>query len=383
MTSLKTKKPHIVFLFSDTGGGHRSAAEAIIEAINLEYPDSVTTEMVDFFKAYAPPPFDLAPATYPGMATMPEMWGLGYKISNGHRQARALVDMFWPYIRGAAYKIIEEHPCDLYLSVHPVINAPMLRALGPEDPPYLTVVTDLVSTHAFWYQNLADLIMVPTEEAMQRGLQCGLQPEQFEIVGLPVADRFCHPTKNRNEIRTRMGWPMDKPVVCLIGGGEGMGPLEKTAHEIDEAGLGIALVIIAGRNRKLKARLEAHDWSIPAFIYGFVRDMPDFMQASDMMVTKAGPGTISESFIAGLPLILYSKMPGQEDGNVTYVENEGAGVWAPQPEIVVETIHNWLEHPEECQKVAEASRRLARPEASRKIARNIGRYIGLVEAGKN
>jgi 1,2-diacylglycerol 3-beta-galactosyltransferase len=60
------RKPNILFLFADTGGGHRSAAEAIIEAINLEFPDQFTTEMVDFFKDYAPPPLNLAGPTYPG-----------------------------------------------------------------------------------------------------------------------------------------------------------------------------------------------------------------------------------------------------------------------------------------------------------------------------
>ena len=78
MTSLKPKKPHILFLFSDTGGGHRSAAEAIIEAIQNEYPNQMTVEMVDFFKDYAPPPFDLAIATYPPMASVPEMWGIWF-----------------------------------------------------------------------------------------------------------------------------------------------------------------------------------------------------------------------------------------------------------------------------------------------------------------
>ncbi len=73
--------------------------------------------------------------------------------------------------------------------------------------------------------------------------------------------------------------------------------------------------------------------------------MPDFMRASDCLITKAGPGTISEAFIAGLPMILYSYMPGQEDGNIDYVVNEGAGVWAPRPELVVSALRRWLNDP--------------------------------------
>ena len=74
MNNPTPKKPHIVFYFSDTGGGHRSAAEAIIEAINIEYRDQVTTEMVDFFKDYAPLPFNYAGEMYPYMVKAPKLW---------------------------------------------------------------------------------------------------------------------------------------------------------------------------------------------------------------------------------------------------------------------------------------------------------------------
>jgi 1,2-diacylglycerol 3-beta-galactosyltransferase len=99
-----------------------------------------------------------------------------------------------------------------------------------------------------------------------------------------------------------------------------------------------------------------------------VDEMPEFMQAADILVTKAGPGTINEAFIAGLPIILYSRLPGQEDGNVTYVVDEGAGVWAPHPNNIVKAIQNWLDNPEQHQQAVYACKRLARPEAARQIA---------------
>jgi 1,2-diacylglycerol 3-beta-galactosyltransferase len=370
MTQRNNGKPHVVFLFSDTGGGHRSAAEAIIEALGLEFPGAISTEMVDFFKKYAPPPFDLAPETY-----LPDLWKLGFNLSNGRRRTKALVDAFWPYIKSAAYRLIEEHPCDLFVSVHPVVNDPVLRALQPGDPAIITVVTDLVSTHAFWYQNKVDLLLVPTETARERGLMYGMRPDQVQVVGLPVADRFCAPPADKRALRALLGWPRDLPVILLIGGGEGMGPVGKVARVIGSSNLRATLVVVTGRNRKLKARLESSRWTIPTFIYGFVREMPEFMRAADIVVTKAGPGTISEAFIAGLPLILFSRMPGQEDGNVTYVVNEGAGVWAPQPAEVLSTLNEWLDKPALRQKVTAACLRLAKPDASRRIARIIASKV--------
>ncbi|MFC1878401.1 glycosyltransferase [Chloroflexota bacterium] len=365
---MPTEKPHILFLFSDTGGGHRSASEAIIEAIKLEYGETISTEMIDFFLDYTPPPLNHMPALYPKMVRVPQAWGLGYRLSNGQRRSRLLTAGAWPYVRKSLRQLAKKRPCNLIVSVHPLANELILRALGPKRPHFITVVTDMVTTHALWYNSQVDRCIVPTETARQRALDCGLKPEQISVIGLPVADRFCQPIDDRSEIRIRFGWPLDRSLVILVGGGEGMGPLEETAHAITKACPDVALVVIAGRNENLKTRLENTDWPIPTFIYGFVREMPEFMQAADILVTKAGPGTISEAFIAGLPIILYSRLPGQEDGNVTYVVSEGAGVWAPQPEKIVQAIQYWQKNPKTYQQAISACKRLARPDAARQIA---------------
>jgi 1,2-diacylglycerol 3-beta-galactosyltransferase len=373
------KRPHILFLFSDTGGGHRSATEAIIEAIHLEYGERIFTEKVDFFKEYAPPFFRKMPDWWPHIARPPQSYayGLGFHLSDGPAQVRFMNDTAWPYVRKAARKLVEEHPSDLIVSLHPVAVAPMLRILGDHRPPFVTIVTDLVTTHALWFNPRADLCIVPTEGARKRALRYGMQPEQVKVIGLPVADRFCQQSCLREAIRDRLGWPQDQPVIVLVGGGEGMGPLEEIATAIANANLQAALVIITGRNHKLRERLTSRAWPMPTFVNGFVREMPDYMAAADILVTKAGPGTISEAFNAGLPLILYSRLPGQEEGNVTYVVEEAAGVWAPNSDQIVSVLQSWIEHPEQRAKAATACRRLARPQAARQIARTLAAKTGL------
>jgi 1,2-diacylglycerol 3-beta-galactosyltransferase len=371
----QTKSEHIVFLFSDTGGGHRSAAEAIIEALELEFPGRFSTEMVDIFREYAPPPLHLAPEIYPPLSRMPDVWKWGYRMSNGRRRTRAFNSAIYPYVRGSLHRLVKEHPCNLLVSVHPLANKPVLRSMKNRTVPYVTVVTDMVSTHAFWFDNHADFVIVPTEAARQSALENGLSESQLAVVGLPVANRFCVPPPEKGILREQLDWPKDIPIILLVGGGEGMGPLERTALAIDSANLKAGLVIIAGRNRGLKRKLESHEWHIPVKVYGFVREMPDFMHAADFLVSKAGPGTISEAFISGLPLILYSRMPGQEEGNVTYVVEEGAGVWAPEPGQVVDALRGWINNPQKKIAAAEASRRLARPDASRQIARLLAEQV--------
>jgi len=377
MNNIIPRKPHIVFYFSDTGGGHRSAAEAIIEAVQLEYKNKVTTEMVDFFKDYAPPPFNRVGDMYPYMVKAPRLWSASFHATDGRAQARVITTTMWPIARQPARALVREHPADLIVTVHLFANSFALRALGPNRPPFITVVTDMVTTHALWFDKRADLILVPTENARQRALKNNMPAEKVRVVGLPVADKYCKPKGRKSTLRNKLGWPVDKPIVLMVGGGEGMGPLAKTAHEIDASGLNVGLVIVCGRNQRLKTSLEAEKWENPTLIYGFTRDMPDFMRASDFIVTKAGPGTIAEALNAELPIILYSKLPGQEDGNVTFVQEEGAGVWAPTPQEVVRALTRWISRPSEKQKVIENCRRAGRPEAARTIAKTIGEMLGL------
>lgn len=376
MSKIKSTQARILFLFSDTGGGHRSAAEAIIEALGLEFGAKISTSMVDIFKEYAPQPLNKMPYLYPKMVRIPQAWGLGYRLSDGKRRARLLNAGAWPYIRNSIRSLVRENPSDLIVSLHALATGATLRALGADrQVPFITVVTDLVTTHALWYHPKTDLCLVPTEAARRRAYENGLRPEQVQVVGLPVANRFCQPQKDQHNLRSKLGWPQDRPVILLVGGGDGMGPLEQTAQAISAARLPVTLVIITGRNHNLKQRLETQVWPQTTLIYGFVQEMPDFMQAANILVTKAGPGTISEAFNAGLPLVLYSRLPGQEDGNVGYVVEEGAGVWAPSAEDIVAALTSWLSHPEKLKQSAAHSKRLANPFAARHIARILAQTL--------
>jgi 1,2-diacylglycerol 3-beta-galactosyltransferase len=372
------KKPHVLFLFSDTGGGHRSAAEAIIEAVELEFPDTFTTEMVDFFKEYAPIPFNKMPDLYPQLVKAPQLWKAGFYATDGRARARFITGAFWPYARRAAKKLLAAHPSDIIVTTHLAATSAGLWALGKNRTRrFITVITDPVTTHALWFDKRADLILVPTEMARERALAYHMPPEKVYVVGQPVAERYCAPIGNKRALRKKLSWPQDKMLVLLIGGGEGMGPIARTADAINESGLDLGLVIVAGRNERLKAKLESRDWKIPTRIYGFTSELPDFMRAADVLVTKAGPGTIAEALIAGLPIILNSRVPGQEDGNVTYVQKEQVGVWAPRRDRVVRALKNWLENPEERELFAKNCLSAAHPQSARLIARFIASQIGL------
>jgi 1,2-diacylglycerol 3-beta-galactosyltransferase len=367
-------KPKILVLFSDTGGGHRSAAQAVIEALEEKHRGEFSLDMVDVFKAYAPYPLNRMPDLYPAMVKLPNLWRLGYRMFDGRRRTRVVMDSVWPWVRPAAKQLVREHPADLVLSVHPLFIAPVLRALGKHRPPFITIVTDLVSGPNYWFHRRVDICVVPTEEVRHKAIKSGLSAEQVKLLGLPVGKKFLQPG-DKTDIRKRLGWPLDRPMVLLIGGGEGMGPLYETARNIAHLGPECSLCVIAGKNDKLRQRLEKAEWKIPVFIYGFVTEMPDLMKAADILVTKAGPGTISEALVCGLPMILYSRIPGQEDGNVRYVVEEGAGRWAPGAERTAKAVRRWIIHPSFKDNAAAACRRIARPQAANDIADLVWQWL--------
>ncbi len=175
------------------------------------------------------------------------------------------------------------------------------------------------------------------------------------------------------EARKRLNLAEHLPTVLLVSGGEGMGPVYKIARAISSHKPAGQMVIVAGRNQRLKKQLERTGWEIPTKVLGFVDNMPELMRAADVIVTKAGPSTISEAFIAGLPIILSGFIPGQEEGNVDYVVQKRAGVLAEDSEAIGRLVAEWFD-PANADLLAEMtrnSRALGRPEAALNVATEI------------
>ena len=166
--------------------------------------------------------------------------------------------------------------------------------------------------------------------------------EKLAVYGQPVTLRFAGSKGHKTILRQKLNLAPHGFTVLLAGGGEGMGQIFEVARQIAREAPQAQLVIVAGRNRRLRQKLETISWEIPTRVFGFVDNMPELMGAADVLVTKAGPGAISEAFIAGVPPLLMSYIPGQESGNVTYVQENGAGVYAERPADIAGLIRGWL-----------------------------------------
>jgi 1,2-diacylglycerol 3-beta-galactosyltransferase len=375
---LSVTPKRILFLMSDTGGGHRAAAEAIRDALFERYGQlQVQAELVDVYRSMRFPA-NTMPEFYPWIINNSKrLWSLAYRMSEDPRKAKLTSSITYRYSRDKLRKMVRQHPADVVVCVHSVTANPVMSAFQsfPTRPPFLTVVTDLVSTPIFWYDPRVDRCLVPTQAALDRGLKFGLKPEQLRVTGLPVHPNFSRAVTATDQaaVRRELGWDANLPTVLMVAGGDGMGTLYETSKAIVEKGLKCQIAVIAGRNKTLQARLEksAQEWrkQQPVHVYGFVTQMPQLMAAADMLVTKAGPATISEACIAGLPMILSDFIPGQEEGNITFVVENNVGVFAPTPEQVASAVEQWLnEGREELRKRGERAKAMSNPDAVWKIA---------------
>lgn len=338
----------ILILMSDTGGGHRASAQALKAGFDELYPDRFTIDIIDFITDYLPWPFNQMPKAYPFLSNdAPWLWkvlygGQTHGLSNGLAQVSR-------FLVGAVNKAIADYRPDLIISVHPLMQLVSMLALARRGQriPFVTVVTDLTTAHPLWFHPQVDAVYVASENTQAMAIKAGVPPDRIHLLGLPIRPAFARAPRPKAELRAELGMTPGLPAVLLIGGGEGIGPVEEIATEcnasLSQGGKPAGqIVVVCGRNKTLQDRLAARDWAVPVRINGFVDNMPDWMTACDCIVTKAGPGTIAEALICGLPIVLSGFIPGQEEGNVPYVVENDVGLYDESPAEIAATVARWF-----------------------------------------
>jgi 1,2-diacylglycerol 3-beta-galactosyltransferase len=369
----------VLFLISDTGGGHRAGAQAIGAALD-EIDGSTRFEWrIDDIATHCTFPLSkLGPAYSAALRYAPPIYGALYHATNGRRRYRTLVRFCEPLYRERLREVFQQYQPDAIVSVHPLLNHAALRAradAGMTDVPIVTVVTDLGRVHEGWLLPEADLTVVPAREVYARAIERGVPAERLKLIGHPIHPRFEDVSATKAEVRKKLGLPIDATVALLMAGGEGGGKLLPTTLGLAKAGLDFHLVVVTGRNAALKQKLEelAPTLATPMTVLGFRNDVPELMRAADLLVTKAGPGTIAEASVAEVPVVVYDYVPGQERGNLDYVRTNGIGVVALTTSQVVSSVARIVHNQERLAKMRAQQTAVAPRGSSRKIAELIGR----------
>jgi 1,2-diacylglycerol 3-beta-galactosyltransferase len=372
----------ILILLVSAGGGHFASARAIAEAMDHCYPGQVSTSIVDVSKEHRFRPFTRMDEMYRWLQRDGLwLWRLLWRTDNAVWLTEATLRLVYPLFAPSIKRVYREEQPDLVVGVNSLVNHLPLRVLRrtvDAHIPFVTVVTDMVTVHPSWCCPRVDYCMVPTEAAREQSLRLGIAPDRVEVVGQPVSLSFAARMGDKDQVRTRLGLDLERPCVLIVGGGDGVGPIYETARAISSCVPGAQLGVVCGHNAGLKRRLESVEWEIPTRIYGFVQNMPELMSASDLLVTKAGPGTLAEAFIAGLPVIIFGYTPGQETANVQYVIDHGAGAFAAEPSEIARIVGEWLEPGNrELGRVVANAASLARPDAVLVIARRLYGMLGM------
>ncbi len=362
----------VLIAMSDTGGGHRAVSTAIRAALRRLYGDQVEPIISDVFALGRQTIFDRGTRLYsPMLKHAPWLYGLMYHITDRPRVystfARQIEVLETPQIQ----RHLAEMAPDVILSVHPLSNRPLILAraeLGLKTP-IIAMVTELVTVHRSWVDPEIDLYVTATPETEAAVLGLGADPKRVLQLGLPINERFGKVTTSTAAIRRRLGLDPHAFTVFLMGGGEGAGGLSRIVAAADRARLNAQLIVVCGRNRLLKSRLEARTLNLSAAILGFVDNVPELMHASDVVVTKGGPTSIAEAMIAGRPVVLTAVTPGQEEGNDQFVERYGVGFAPHSTAGVIDALRMLSAHPDTRERLRRNCERVSRSDAASSVAR--------------
>ena len=389
------RKIQLLMLMSDTGGGHRASANALTQALHRQHPGKFEVTLMDIWTESGVFPWNTAPSAYRFMGKRPWLWRFLWYSTAAYplRLPGRLVHDF--QLRKRFKEQLLEADPDVIVSVHPMCQHVPLSARDRlararnKTVKFATVVTDLGSAHPMWFDGRVDACFVPTARLVKLGQFHGVAGSKLHNHGLPLRAAFCGGNSARQGplrkalARRKLGLEFAKTVL-VTGGGDGFGNLQKivlaTADELSRAamttGKPLQLVVVCGRNAKVRDALLRRDWEaqypgLTVVIKGFVKNMETWMAASDVLLTKAGPGTIAEAAALGLPVLLTGFLPGQERGNVQWVLDKRFGALRKRPHAAAKTVASWLKDPKVLDDMAANALNSAKPLATDRIAADL------------
>ena len=375
----------LLFLIADTGGGHRAAATAVERQLTETSPGGFEITILDPFTSAKPRVIGGTAGLYGPITRHARwLWGGLYHTTNSRSAVALLENTVLRSVTDAVIEAVDLLDPECVVSFHPLLNHISVRAVRSRTRriPVMTVITDLVDIHAAWACPEVDAVVVPSPGGFDRCRRAGIPASRCHDLGLAVDRRFTELPDDPEGIaalRERLGMRTDGFAVLVCGGADGSGGIVKHARAIAAAALDVDVVVICGRNERARSALDGLRTATdrPVTVLGYVDNMAEWMRASDVVVSKAGPGTIAEALCCGLPLLLVWYLPGQERGNVEWVVDIGAGRFVPRDDQLVDALAE-LAQPgsETLVAMRRAVKMAARPDATRRIAELISSVAG-------
>ena len=368
--------PRIAILHATAGSGHKSAAIAIAHALGTLAPGAQVREVdtLVFASRFYRSTYAQSYSTMAQRA--PRLWGALYalwgqeRVNRSAGPAREALDRL--ALRGLVRVVERERP-DAIVCTHflPVEALYPIRGRGRLDVPLHVVITDFTA-HPLWAYPHVDRYFVASDTVAEELAGHGVPRDRIEVTGIPVDPRFAH-MNGRDVVRARFGFSLERPLVLVMGGGAGVGPMAELAERLAALTSEPHVLVLCGTNDRLKRQIDAlgHATGGRVTAMSFTPHVDLLLEAADLIVSKAGGLTCAEALVKHTPMVVFRPTPGQEVGNARYLEAGGAAVHADSLDTVAATVARWLEDSEALERARDNARRLARPRAAEDIATRV------------
>jgi 1,2-diacylglycerol 3-beta-galactosyltransferase len=366
------RKKRFLILTSDSGFGHRSAANAVVKALHELHPAETIVSVIN--------PFSDLPslALFRGIeknydnivCRHQNFYKFSYEISDSRLASSLVENSLTIALFRKLKRLLYEYQPDVVLNTNLMFNAPMgivINNFYPEIPLY-TVVTDLADVHALWFNPSPERFFVGSEMVKAQAIASGIPPKKVFVTGIPVDPSLGNGAFNKAKMRQSLNLDPQRTTLLVVSSKRVRGIFEylKALQDISQP---IQVMVVAGGDDTLVEEVSNYPWRFPIRIYNYVNNMPELMACSDVLISKAGGLILSEGLAAGLPIILIDSLPGQESGNVRFILENQAGVRIHNENEFLDVMRSWLgEDQSLLHKVSANTRKISRPCSSLEIA---------------
>jgi processive 1,2-diacylglycerol beta-glucosyltransferase len=367
-----TKEPRILIVSASIGSGHNQAAAAIEQELRRQHPQS-QIDIVDFLTYGSSSWGNFIKETYFKMLhVFPDMYDFLYRWTSGpgHRVKNLLAYSS----KKRMSKLYQHYQPDILVFTHPFpcAAAAYLRRKRMINTTLIAVITDF-AVHPLWTYDEVDMYCVADSSLQYQLVEKGIPESRIMVSGIPVGAQFAI-SKQDSGISQEYELQGNKPTLLVMGGGLGLGPLEIVLQSIERCTLPLQLIVVAGNNKEILPSLHnfAKKSRHTIHVLGFTKEVDHLMERADLLITKPGGLTSSEALAKGLPMLLVSAIPGQEEENARFLVQQGAAIHVRDIRRIPLYLQRlFAKKPELLRSIKIAATHLGKPEAARLIAQTV------------
>ena len=366
---------NILIFYASYGGGHLNAAKSIQECLLKNYPNN-SIELIDCMKYVNKTIEKITTVAYREAAKKaPWVWGRIYNDSQkgpfAHLSSRSNKILAIKLL-----KLLREKKPDLIISTHPFGSqmCSYLKRKNKITAKIATIMTDF-APHDQWLvgSDFTDYYFVANPKMKEYLIKKQISDKKIFVTGIPLSNRFLQ-KYNRQQILADYNLEEGKNNILFFGGGEfGLG--KSKTFEIFEKlvsyCIDMQVIAIAGKNEKMKLKfeeiVEKYHATKRVKVLAFTNQVPELMSISDLVFTKPGGMTTTESLASHLPMVIMNPIPGQEEENAQFLEEKGIGIWIKKDDDIFDILKNIFSDNKKLEEMKRNTIAFAHPNSTKNI----------------